>query len=184
LQSRWLAISIGFQAFRESDISITKLLSLAGGRLIGNRVLADVLAAHPHVLVMTNDIVERLRYDGQSTPHFLQAAQELRDRTLAINGVSKIYAMTGWRIGYVAGPQDLVVVLDTLLDKKTKKRVVVTTRFLFSPAKWMRLKRCRHAAVDIKNVAIDEVRGRTREEYCRAHQVFDVAPAPGRRAPD
>ncbi len=83
------------------------------------RALADVLAAHPHVLVMTDDIYEHLRYDGQSTPHFLQAAPELRDRTLTINGVSKTYAMTGWRIGYVAGPRDLIVALDTLLSQSS-----------------------------------------------------------------
>jgi aspartate aminotransferase len=81
--------------------------------------LADVLAGHPHVLVMTDDIYEHLRYDGKSTPHFLQAAPELRDRTLAINGVSKTYAMTGWRIGYVAGPRDLIVALDTLLSQSS-----------------------------------------------------------------
>jgi aspartate aminotransferase len=83
------------------------------------RALADVLADHPHVLVMTDDIYEHLRYDGLSTPHFLQAAPELRDRTLAINGVSKTYAMTGWRIGYVAGPRDLIVALDTLLSQSS-----------------------------------------------------------------
>ncbi len=83
------------------------------------RALADVLAGHPHVLVMTDDIYEHLRYDGKSTPHFLQAAPELRDRTLAVNGVSKTYAMTGWRIGYVAGPRDLIVALDTLLSQSS-----------------------------------------------------------------
>ena len=83
------------------------------------RALADVLAGHPHVLVMTDDIYEHLRYDCKSTPHFLQAAPELRDRTLAINGVSKTYAMTGWRIGYVAGPRDLIVALDTLLSQSS-----------------------------------------------------------------
>ena len=83
------------------------------------RALAKVLAQHPQVLVMTDDIYEHIRFDGQSTPHFLQAAPELRDRTLAINGVSKTYAMTGWRIGWVAGPRDLVQALDTLLSQST-----------------------------------------------------------------
>ena len=81
------------------------------------RALADVLARHPHVLVMTDDIYEHIRFDGQRTAHLLQAAPELRDRTLVINGVSKTYAMTGWRIGYVAGPRDLVQALDTLLSQ-------------------------------------------------------------------
>jgi len=81
------------------------------------RALAEVLARHPHVLVMTDDIYEHIRFDGQPTPHLLAAAPELRDRTLAINGVSKTYAMTGWRIGWAAGPRDLIEALDTLLSQ-------------------------------------------------------------------
>ena len=81
------------------------------------RALADVLARHPQVLVMTDDIYEHIRFDGQRTPHLLNVAPELRERTLAINGVSKTYAMTGWRIGWVAGPRDLVQALDTLLSQ-------------------------------------------------------------------
>ena len=81
------------------------------------RALADVLAGHPHVLVMTDDIYEHIRFDGQRTAHLLQAAPELRDRTLVVNSLSKTYAMTGWRIGYVAGPRDLVQALDTLLSQ-------------------------------------------------------------------
>ena len=50
-------------------------------------------------MVMTDDIYEHIRFDGQRTPHLLNAAPELRDRTLVVNGVSKTYAMTGWRIG-------------------------------------------------------------------------------------
>ncbi len=83
------------------------------------RALADVLVRHPHVLVMTDDIYEHIRFDGAQTPHLLAAAPELRDRTLVVNGVSKTYAMTGWRIGYVAGPADLVRAMDTLLSQST-----------------------------------------------------------------
>ena len=81
------------------------------------RALADVLARHPHVMVMTDDIYEHIRFDGQRTAHLLQAAPELRQRTLVVNGVSKTYAMTGWRIGYVAGPRDLLKALETLLSQ-------------------------------------------------------------------
>ena len=81
------------------------------------RALAEVLARHPHVLVMTDDIYEHIRFDGEHTPHLLAAAPQLRDRTLVVNGVSKTYAMTGWRIGYVAGPRDLIQALDTLLSQ-------------------------------------------------------------------
>ena len=78
-----------------------------------------MLLRHPQVLVMTDDIYEHIRFDGRRTPHLLQAALALRDRTLVVNGVSKTYAMTGWRIGYVAGPRDLVQALDTLLSQST-----------------------------------------------------------------
>jgi aspartate aminotransferase len=81
------------------------------------RGLADVLARHPHVLVMTDDIYEHIRFDGRPTPHLLNAAPELRNRVLAVNGVSKTYAMTGWRIGWLAGPSDLIGALNTLLSQ-------------------------------------------------------------------
>jgi aspartate aminotransferase len=81
------------------------------------RKLADVLVRHPQVLVMTDDIYEHIRFDGNSTPHLLNVAPELRDRVLAVNGVSKTYAMTGWRIGWIAGPSDLIGALGTLLSQ-------------------------------------------------------------------
>jgi len=81
------------------------------------RAIAGVLAKHPHVMVMTDDIYEHIRYDSGITPHLLAIAPELRDRTLAINGVSKTYAMTGWRLGWIAGPSDLVQAVNTLLSQ-------------------------------------------------------------------
>jgi aspartate aminotransferase len=83
------------------------------------RALSDVLLRHPQVLVMTDDIYEHIRFDGAATPHILNAAPELRERTLVINGVSKTYAMTGWRIGYAAGPSDLIAALDVLQSQST-----------------------------------------------------------------
>lgn len=83
------------------------------------RALADVLLRHPHVLVMVDDIYEHIRFDGGRTTHLLNVAPELRDRTCAVNGVSKTYAMTGWRIGWVAGPRDIIQALDTLLSQST-----------------------------------------------------------------
>ena len=83
------------------------------------RALAEVLRRHPQVLVMTDDIYEHIRFDGRKTPHLLNAAPDLRERTAAVNGVSKTYAMTGWRIGWVAGPRDLIQALDTLLSQST-----------------------------------------------------------------
>lgn len=83
------------------------------------RALAEVLERHPHVMVMTDEIYEHIRFDGEQTPHILVQAPSLRDRTLIVNGVSKTYAMTGWRIGYAAGPVDLIKALDTLLSQST-----------------------------------------------------------------
>ncbi|HEY2254532.1 MAG TPA: aspartate transaminase [Variovorax sp.] len=81
------------------------------------RALAEVLIRHPQVMVMTDDIYEHIRFDGKSTPHLLAVAPSLRERTLVVNGVSKTYAMTGWRIGFAAGPVDLIQAMDTLLSQ-------------------------------------------------------------------
>jgi aspartate aminotransferase len=83
------------------------------------RALAEVLERHPHVMVMTDEIYEHIRFDDEPLPHILSVAPALRDRTLIVNGVSKTYAMTGWRIGYAAGPVDLIKALDTLLSQST-----------------------------------------------------------------
>lgn len=79
--------------------------------------VAEVLDRYPDVLVMTDDIYEHIRFDGRRTEHLLAVVPRLRDRTLSINGVSKTYAMTGWRIGWAAGPRDLIVALETLLSQ-------------------------------------------------------------------
>ena len=69
------------------------------------KALTDVLVKHPHVWVMTDDMYEHLNYDGFEFTTPAQVEPSLYDRTLTINGVSKAYAMTGWRIGYAAGPK-------------------------------------------------------------------------------
>jgi aspartate aminotransferase len=83
------------------------------------QALAKVLLQHPQVMIMSDDIYEHIRYDGERTPHLLEAEPALRERTLVINGVSKTYAMTGWRIGYAAGPTDLIRAIDTLLSQSS-----------------------------------------------------------------
>jgi len=72
------------------------------------KALTDVLLRHPHVAVMTDDMYEHILYDGQEfcTPAAVEPG--LYDRTLTVNGVSKTYAMTGWRIGYAGGPRGLI----------------------------------------------------------------------------
>jgi len=70
--------------------------------------LTDVLLRHPHVCVMADDIYEHVLYDGREFATVAQVEPGLNDRTLTINGVSKSYAMTGWRIGYAGGPAVLI----------------------------------------------------------------------------
>ncbi len=83
------------------------------------RALGEVLLRHPQVLVMTDDIYEHIRFGDAANTHLLQAVPALRERTAAVNGVSKTYAMTGWRIGWVAAPRDLIQALDTMLSQST-----------------------------------------------------------------
>jgi aspartate aminotransferase len=72
------------------------------------RNIAEVLHRHPHVWVLSDDIYEKLIYTGSPFVNILNVAPELQERTLIINGVSKMYSMTGWRIGYSAGPSALI----------------------------------------------------------------------------
>lgn len=83
------------------------------------RALTDVLVRHPHVWLMTDDIYAYLNFTDASTVHPLEVAPELRSRTLMVNGVSKAYAMTGWRIGYGAGPSALITAMAALQSQCT-----------------------------------------------------------------
>jgi aspartate aminotransferase len=83
------------------------------------RGLAEVLKRHPHVWLMTDDIYARLNFTDEPTVHPLQVAPELAARTLVVNGVSKAYAMTGWRIGYGAGPDELIKAMAILQSQST-----------------------------------------------------------------
>lgn len=72
------------------------------------KALTDVLLKHPHVWVMSDDMYEHIVYDGFEFVTPAQVEPKLYDRTLTVNGVSKSYAMTGWRIGFAAGPAELI----------------------------------------------------------------------------
>ena len=78
------------------------------------RALGEVLARHPQVLVLSDEIYEHIIFDGREFVSFGQACPELRDRTLIVNGVAKAYAMTGWRVGYAAGPAALIKAMTTV----------------------------------------------------------------------
>ncbi|MEX0281587.1 MAG: pyridoxal phosphate-dependent aminotransferase [Arenibacterium sp.] len=83
------------------------------------KALTDVLLRHPHVWVMSDDMYEHLAYDDFKfcTPAEVEPA--LYDRTLTCNGVSKAYAMTGWRIGYAAGPEELIGAMRKVQSQST-----------------------------------------------------------------
>ncbi|MTD26362.1 aspartate transaminase [Erwinia sorbitola] len=83
------------------------------------RALADVLLDYPHLAIMTDDIYEHIRYDDAPNVHLLEVEPRLADRTLIVNGVSKTYAMTGWRIGYATGPKTLIAAMGTLQSQST-----------------------------------------------------------------
>jgi len=76
------------------------------------QALAKVLMRHPHVWVLSDDMYEHLMYSDEEFCTMAQVAPELRDRTLTVNGVSKAYAMTGWRIGYAAAPAELIKAME------------------------------------------------------------------------
>ncbi len=83
------------------------------------RALAEVLLDHPRVMVLTDDMYEHLRYDGWEFATIAAVEPRLIDRTLTVNGVSKAYSMTGWRIGYAGGPADIIKAMATLQSQST-----------------------------------------------------------------
>ncbi|HET9618448.1 MAG TPA: pyridoxal phosphate-dependent aminotransferase [Pseudolabrys sp.] len=90
------------------------------------RALADVLLKHPHVHVMTDDMYEHLVYDAFEFTTPAQVEPELYSRTLTINGVSKAYCMTGWRIGYAGGPEPLIKAMAMLQSQSTTNPAAVS----------------------------------------------------------
>lgn len=83
------------------------------------RALADVLLKHPHVLVLSDDIYEHLIFDGAEFWTIAQVEPRLAERTVTMNGVSKAYAMTGWRIGFCTAPRWLLNAMEKLQGQQT-----------------------------------------------------------------
>ncbi len=88
--------------------------------------LTDVLLRHPHVWVMTDDMYEHLAYDGFEFCTPAQVELQLYNRTLTCNGVSKAYAMTGWRIGYTAGPVELISAMRKVQSQSTSNPCTIS----------------------------------------------------------
>jgi aspartate aminotransferase len=83
------------------------------------RAICNVLLQHPHVWVFTDDIYDKLTYDGFEPATIVQVEPRLRDRTITMNGCSKAYAMTGWRIGFCGAPVELIKAMDKLQSQST-----------------------------------------------------------------
>ncbi|MBT5413675.1 MAG: pyridoxal phosphate-dependent aminotransferase [Rhodospirillaceae bacterium] len=83
------------------------------------KALGEVLKRHPQVHILTDDMYEHLVYDGFEFATIAQATPELYDRTLTMNGMSKAYCMTGWRIGYAAGPESLIKAMSKVQGQNT-----------------------------------------------------------------
>jgi len=83
------------------------------------RALGDVVARYPNVMVLSDEIYEQITYGTTPFCSFLSACPELQERVVLVNGVSKAYAMTGWRIGFAAGPAELISVMAKIQSQST-----------------------------------------------------------------
>ncbi|MGA9033071.1 MAG: pyridoxal phosphate-dependent aminotransferase [Sulfuricaulis sp.] len=81
--------------------------------------LGEVLREHPHVLIATDDMYEHILWSDEPFCNILNVCPDLKDRTIVLNGVSKVYAMTGWRIGYAAGPKSLIAAMKKIQSQST-----------------------------------------------------------------
>ena len=81
--------------------------------------LGEVVQAHPQLVVLTDDIYEHILWTGQPFVNLVGAVPALKARTIVVNGVSKAYAMTGWRIGYAAGPAPLIAAMKKIQSQST-----------------------------------------------------------------
>ena len=83
------------------------------------RALAEILVAHPHVYILTDDVYEHLIYGGRSFHTLAEVEPALYDRTVTCNGVSKGYSMTGWRVGFAGGPKDIIANMSKMQSQST-----------------------------------------------------------------
>ncbi len=90
------------------------------------QALGEVLAGHPDILIAADDIYEHIQWADEPFVSFATACPDLYDRTLTINGVSKAYAMTGWRIGYAAGPATIIKAMKTIQSQSTSNACSVS----------------------------------------------------------
>lgn len=92
------------------------------------KALAEVLQKYPHVFVATDDMYEHIRWTGEKFYNIVNADPTLYDRTIVLNGVSKAYAMTGWRIGYAAGPAKLIGAMKKVQSQSTSNPTSISQK--------------------------------------------------------
>jgi aspartate aminotransferase len=92
------------------------------------RALADVLLEHPRIVIGTDDMYEKIYWGAEPFCSLLTVAPELYNRTVTINGVSKAYAMTGWRLGYCGGPKELITAMGTIQGQSTSNASSITQK--------------------------------------------------------
>ena len=90
------------------------------------QALSEVLLKHPHVLVATDDMYEHVNLTGEKFYNILNAAPALKSRCIVLNGVSKAYSMTGWRIGYAAGPAYIIKAMEILQSQSTSNATSIS----------------------------------------------------------
>jgi aspartate aminotransferase len=90
------------------------------------QALGEVLLKHPHILVATDDMYEHVNLTGEKFHNILNATPALKDRCIVLNGVSKAYSMTGWRIGYAAGPAYIIKAMEILQSQSTSNATSIS----------------------------------------------------------
>ena len=88
--------------------------------------LGSVLRAHPEIVILSDEIYEHIYWGNEPFASFAQACPDLYDRTITVNGVSKAYAMTGWRLGYAAGPVDVIKAMTTIQSQSTTNACTIS----------------------------------------------------------
>jgi aspartate aminotransferase len=92
------------------------------------RALGSILEEHPDIVVVSDEIYEPIHWSAEPFVSFASACPALQDRTVTVNGVSKAYAMTGWRIGYAAGPEKLITAMTTIQSQSTSNPCSVSQK--------------------------------------------------------
>jgi len=92
------------------------------------QALGEVLAQHPQIVIASDEMYEHIYWAAETFTSFAQANPQLYDRTITINGVSKAYAMTGWRIGYCGGPKEIIAAMSTIQGQSTSNASSISQR--------------------------------------------------------